>query len=203
MQDSKKIERLKRAIDEKNMKVIDLSSDNNLLSYKVLGNRGVHYKVKLELNKNISCACIDQKKNKSFCKHIYLIYVKILNILPTPDLSTHIDQDIFNDIVNRHNNFINKRNNLINQPNIILRNSEDEECSICFEIYSNKPDNPDTYCCKTCRNGFHMICINEMIKYSSSKCPMCRTNIKFNNINDIDIENDETVKQLSEQIKRL
>ncbi len=201
MQDNKKIERLKRAIDEKNMKVIEINnSTNNLLSYKVLGNRGVSYNVKLELNKNISCACIDQKKTKSFCKHIYLIYVKILNILPTTDLSTFIDENTFNDLLTKHNAFINKRNNIV-RPEVVLRNSDEDECSICFDVYSNNPNNPDTYCCKTCRNGFHMLCIHEMIKYSASKCPLCRTDINFNN-ND-DYEDDETVKQLAEQIKNL
>ena len=102
MQDYKKIQRLKRAIDEKSMKVIDYNYMNdNLLIYKVLGNRGVFYDVKISKNDEISCACIDQKKTKSYCKHIYLIYVKVFNILPTVDLSTFITDEYFNNLVTR------------------------------------------------------------------------------------------------------
>jgi len=193
MQDYKKIQRLKRAIDEKSMKVINYNYiDDNVLIYKVLGNRGVYYEVEIPKNDDISCECIDQKKTKSFCKHIYLIYVKVFNILPSTDLSTFITEDYFDNLVISHNNFLNKKNT--NKKEIKLRNEDDDECSICFDNYSKQ----ETYGCKKCRNGFHMKCIKEMMTFSKL-CPMCRCDIDFSN----EEYEDEEVIKLEKKIKKM
>ena len=185
--DSKKIDRLKRAVNEKSMKVIDTSVTDTKLTYKVLGNRGVCYDVTFECDKYTKCKCIDQCKSKSYCKHIYLIYVKIFNIIPSGD-SLLVTQEIFNDLTECHSAFTNRA-----PVDVELRN-EDDDCSICFEPIQQT----GAYCCRLCKNGFHTECIHQMLKFSN-RCPLCRSDINFNH----DPEETDAIINLTRQIKNM
>ncbi len=121
------------------IKLIEINEDN----FKVYGSTGKIYTI-TKTEPDLQCNCIDYKKNKRYCKHIYFI---LLNVY--------------------------KSTNRLEEP-LQPRN---EECSICFE----QLDKPIV--CKTCKHGFHNLCIHEMEKVSKkSNCPMCRTD--FFNIND-------------------
>jgi hypothetical protein len=201
MDSFKKTERLKRSINQKDMKVIDINNsiEKTTLEYKVLGNSGSFYNIKIPLNGEINCQCIDQRKTKSFCKHIFLIYVKIFKIIPDIDnLSLFINKETYDNLLIKHNEFINK--SLIKKEetseNINIRN-EDDDCSICFcEI-----DKCDIYACHECKNGFHLSCINQMMKYNN-KCPLCREVIILKDKNSIVVD-DKDIINLIKQIERM
>ena len=182
-------QRLKRSINEKDMKVIEMNYHDNdnekMLKYVVLGNSGKFYNVKIPLNDNIHCECIDHRNTRSFCKHIYLIYVKILKIIPDLDnISLFVNDEIFNNLIIKHNEFINKKNNDNKDIKIDIRNKQDD-CSICF---ISLDECKEIYACYECKNGFHMLCIDQMIKFHN-KCPLCRSIIK----KDLENENKDII----------
>jgi hypothetical protein len=188
MDSIKKIDRLKRAVNEKSMKVIDTSVTESKLTYIVLGNRGVCYDVVFECGKDTKCKCIDQCKTKSFCKHIYLIYVKIFNNIPSGD-SLSVTPEIFETLTGYHSAFINR------VPLDIKVRNESDDCSICFDPVDTQLG---IYCCRVCKNGFHSECIHQMLKFSN-RCPLCRTDINFNP----DPEETDAIINLTRQIKNM
>ena len=155
-----KVARLKRS------KFIRLISINDE-SYTVYGSTGTIYTIKIEPSMN--CTCIDFKKNKNYCKHIYFIFLNIYKIIPQLDKDYSIEE-----LKEFHNKFLESKS-----IKLEVRN-EDDPCSICFEIIE------DPFVCKICRNGFHQCCINDVIKFSKkSNCPLCRGNLNEENIDDL------------------
>jgi len=155
------VSRLKRSTKQ-NIK-LGLISESE---YTVYGSTGTRYLVKTEPSMN--CTCIDYKKNKRYCKHIYFIFLNVYKIVP--DLDKVYTEAELKEL---HTNFYECK------MNISARNTDDP-CSICFECIS------DPLVCKKCQNGFHKSCINEMTKYSGkSNCPLCRSNLNENILDDL------------------
>jgi hypothetical protein len=72
------VSRLKRSTKQ-NIK-LGLISESE---YTVYGSTGTMYLVKTEPSMN--CTCIDYKKNKRYCKHIYFIFLNVYKIVPDLD----------------------------------------------------------------------------------------------------------------------
>ena len=119
--------------------------------YEVYGSTGKIYTI--SMCEGLKCNCIDFKKNKGYCKHIYFIFLRLYKFIPEKMYTSEECQEFH------------KRINTDEVP-------RNEECSICFEDLKN------IFLCKTCKHGFHNSCIHEMMKVSKKNCcPMCRTDL--------------------------
>jgi len=157
------IVRLKRSA-KSNIKLISMDEGPEGPLYKVFGTTGTIYTI--NPSPVMNCTCIDFKKNKRYCKHIYFIFLNVYKTIPSLDKCYHIDE-----LKKLHTNFFNK--------SVDVRDPL-EPCSICFE--SN--DSPTV--CKVCRNGFHQSCINEMTKFTrKTNCPLCRSDLNETILDDL------------------
>ncbi len=207
-----KLKRLRKAIDEKSMKVLNYVQNeqdrDNILKYSILGSTGSIYNVNFEKGNDektgqMSCSCPDHENHKSYCKHIYLVYLKIFNIMPDLNVSGNTITNNQFELLNRGQDLFLKKmlekNNKNDETttNNDCRMGPEDECPICFDLMGNQP----LFSCKTCKNGFHHSCIQMIFKYNS-KCPMCRSNIK-NNEDDSENEKDEDVDALTNRIRSI
>ena len=158
------IVRLKRSA-KNNIKLISMDEGPEGPLYKVFGTTGTIYTI--NCSPNMNCTCIDYKKNKRYCKHIYFIFLNVYKTIPSLDKCYHVDE-----LKELHTNFF-------NQTSVDVRDPL-EPCSICFECI----DTPTV--CKVCKNGFHQSCINEMTKFTGkTNCPLCRSNLSESILEDL------------------
>ncbi len=208
-----KMKRLRKAIGEKNMKVLefysnheDESIENQELKYKILGSSGTHYEVRFTPER-MSCTCPDHSRRYSCCKHIYLVYIKIFNLIPNLDDGVNrITPEKFIELQMAHINFMRKQE--LKRREREERGSEtvmtgyrfhpEDECSICFDILGTE----DIFGCNCCKNCFHRQCMMTITRYNS-KCPMCRTYITVDDVNREVEEIDEDIQHITEEIKKL
>ncbi len=199
-----KMKRLKKAIDEKSMKVLDFTQMDieNQLMYKILGSTGTFYDVIFSKEK-MSCTCPDHDRHKSYCKHIYLVYIKIFHLIPDLEATGNaITEMQYILMKNAHEKFMEgykkkmEENEKHKDKMKGYRFHKEDECSICFDIFGDLP----VFGCKTCKNCFHDHCMTTILKYNP-KCPMCRSSIsKSDKEEDVDEEVDELAKRIKNTI---
>ncbi len=192
-----KIKRLKKAVDDKSMKVINFIQNNeDELVYNILGSTGSFYDVKFTkpINNNkgyMTCTCPDHARHHSFCKHIYLVCIKVFKIIPDFEItSNELTEMQFILLKNNHAKFMESQSKIKKEEDTLngYRFNREDECSICFDIFGEN----SIYGCKTCKNCFHQSCIDALVRFSArSRCPMCRGSIQQNNSN-----NEEEVQNL-------
>jgi len=162
-----KMKRLKKAIDEKSMKVMNYEQENEEeLRYHILGNSGSYYDVTFT-SSEMSCTCPDHQRHQSYCKHIYLVYIKIFHLIPDLDATgNRIHEMQFLLMKNAHNEFMQtqkrkmEENQKKNQQWEGYRFNKEDECPICFDIFGEQT----IFGCKTCKNCFHRHCIDTIMK---------------------------------------
>ena len=220
-----KMKRLKKAIDEKSMKVLNyIQNEEHKLHYKILGSTGTVYDVffmepmgqnnsnttttttneeVIEQEGKMSCSCPDHDRHKSFCKHIYLVYIKIFHLIPDIEaVGNRINKMQYQMMKNGHERFMTLRqqkteeNKKRTNPLEGYRYNPEDECSICFDVFGELP----LFGCKTCKNCFHDSCMTAIFRYNS-KCPMCRSNISKNDMKENEEEEDKEVSDLAKKIK--
>ncbi len=218
-----KMKRLKKAIDEKSMKVLNyIQNEEHKLHYKILGSTGTVYDVffmeplqnqnlnqtnvtttnnEEEQEGKMTCSCPDHDRHKSFCKHIYLVYIKIFHLIPDIEaVGNKINKMQYQMMKNGHERFMmlrqqkSEENKSRTNPLEGYRYNPSDECSICFDEFGELP----LFGCKTCKNCFHDSCMTAIFKYNS-KCPMCRSNISKND----KVEEEEDDKEVSELARRI
>lgn len=196
-----KMKRLRKAINEKSMKVLNFIQNNNEeLNYQILGSTGSIYDVKFN-NEKMCCSCPDHQRHKSYCKHIYLVYIKVFHLIPDLEATSNaVNETQFMILQNAHNTFMNKRNEEKKTDSVQInkyegyRYCEEDECSICFDIFGKQK----LFGCKTCKNVFHDVCMAAIFRYNP-KCPMCRIPIKKES-EEVE-EEDEDIKNITNRIK--
>ena len=192
------IVRLKRAVTQKNIKLVFSNIYDTHLAYKVLGNTGSSYIVQIPYNGYITCECIDFKKHKSQsrCKHIHFIFIKIFKLLQTTN-SLFISPETFKELCVKHNIFITPS---CTTNAVIKARNANEDCCICFEpVVYPKQENVveiNNFICPSCNNGFHLECITEVRRYKNN-CPLCRGSLTVNLPSDIV---DESTSNIVQQI---
>ncbi len=200
-----KIKRLKKAVDDKSMKVMNFIQNNDEeLSYNILGSQGNFYDVKFTKPSEgqpkgyMTCTCPDHAKHHSFCKHIYLVYIKVFKLMPDMEItSNELTEMQYILLKNNHDRFMESQKKVNREEDRLsgYRFNKDDECSICFDIFGEN----NIYGCHSCKNCFHQSCINALLNFSSrSKCPMCRGPIQQNNSNQ---DEDQEVQNLADQIR--
>lgn len=144
---------------------------------------------------SFTCSCIDQKKNKHFCKHLLFLIVRVA---PKQDIAEQLisNKTVWNE---KHFNecstlWIERLKSRINREEIIKSQKErlktqkskvanindayGQDCSICFEVMNN---GEDITCCEAmCKNFFHNDCIKQWFASGHDNCPLCRTKWKIN-----------------------
>ena len=218
MQNQQQIARLKRAVTQKNIKLISSTLTDTYLLYKVLGNTGSFYDVKVPCEGTLSCKCIDFLKNKARCKHLHFIYVKVFKLLPEVVAAENnfISGEVFASLCEKHKAFVVPKRTDEGEgkgskdKEVTARNAT-EDCCICFEKMPESNTEPNTmestnnnsFICSTCQNGFHRDCIMQVMRYNTC-CPLCRSTLTLPPDNDNDnLEDDKTVASLILQIQRL
>lgn len=172
--------RLRRAMNEKSMKVLSFEITDDVLSFEVCGSTENEYTICFS-NDQFTCTCPDFVKRRTFCKHVYLVFLKILQIVPNIDTSgntidtTHVRQ---------------KFEEYRSRP---IEMREAQECPICFDDFDRPP-----FVCTACRNGFHRACIDEIISRGHSGCPMCRSELRT----DIGVESNSVNSAVLSILKR-
>jgi hypothetical protein len=146
----KRVERLHRSSA---IKLVDIQG----YTYTVFGSTGKLYTITTD--GGFQCNCIDCKRNKNYCKHIYFIFINVFGFTPDLDRTYTVEE-----LHEFHDSF------LKNRISKTARN-ENEDCPICFECNTS-----DCFVCNTCENGFHMSCIKTMLQFSN-KCPLCRSQL--------------------------
>lgn len=183
MSSSAQRSRLQRAINEKSMKILEFTHENDILEYRVLGNTGTVYKVTFEPHQ-FTCTCPDFLKRKSQCKHAYLVYIKIFEMLP--DLQreqNHLTSDEFVQMCMKHQMFVSGSTSGSSSESTSTSENEsgsgsgsgsstsEDECSICFDILGNISECHECY---QCHKYIHNICYTTICNYGISSCPLCR-----------------------------
>jgi hypothetical protein len=164
--------RLSKAINDKNIKVLSHSIENNSLHFEILGSNKNAYNV--TIGDEYKCTCKDFEIRNAMCKHIMHIYIKIFRIIPDIPVQkntkiTRIQKEM---IINANNLFWKGHKSRVS------RSTEEDDCIICIEKLKNLAD---MYVCINCLNGFHKNCIKALCEYNSNaKCPLCRFIIDIN-----------------------
>lgn len=176
--------------------------NNNKYIFEICGSTKNIYKVQIyNLSGKIFCNCPDAKsyakQNGVICKHACFIILKVLKISNSNDFfktllfnSNHLNeikdkynslQFIENDYINLE--YINKFNNIDKNKNnkeIILKESFDKECPICYDELLDITNINFNKQCNCCLKIFHNECLNKWINLGKSNCPYCRTIINNN-----------------------
>lgn len=177
---SQAVQRLRRAVEETQMKVLSYTDD---LSFVVCGNSD-DYTIQFRGDK-FSCTCMDHRRRRTFCKHVYLVYMKVLHIVPDVNQT---DNCVLTEIIREaYLSFKTRQLSSSSSPDM----RESAECPICFDALAESTN----YVCRTCRNGFHQSCIDKVLDRGHHNCPMCRAEIRTGEFQESD-EVAQAVKQL-------
>ncbi len=158
---SQAVQRLRRAVHETQMKVLSHTDD---LSFVVCGTSD-DYTIQFK-NDKFSCSCMDHRRRRTFCKHVYLVYIKVLQLVPDVNQT---DNRVPTELIREAYAAFRTRQTTQQQPEM----RESAECPICFDPLAASVN----YVCRTCRNGFHQECIDHVANRGHSNCPMCRAAI--------------------------
>lgn len=196
------INRVLKCLDEK-ITLIFYTTQKYGYIYYILGTSNFIYKV--TINKNFqSCNCEDYFKHKTLCKHICFVLFKLFRVFKIflnnfqfkfITNQAYIDTNFFNkyemsnlewQILKKKASNINKflKSNFFNEEYfnkfkyyyqqyyfLIHKNlkSSNTNCSICFKKINKGIK------CPTCRNYFHINCLNTWFERIDIKtCPICR-----------------------------
>ena len=155
--------------------------------FNVMGTTGNIYKVCIS-DTHYSCDCPDYLNRKSYCKHLFFILGKVLNISPTDIFSNNYNLNSITDYINTNNilqNFIKddlvtKFNNIKLNSDICVKQKINEICAICFDDLDKTDDL--VYCKYVCGNSVHSKCFKQwsLIKKNQCVCVYCRNQIDNN-----------------------
>lgn len=180
---SQAVQRLRRAVEETHMKVLSHTDD---LTFHVCGTTD-EYTIKFKDDK-FSCTCMDHRRRRTFCKHVYLVYMKVLHIVPDVNQT---DNRVPTELIREAYASFKTRQSSSSSPEM----REAAECPICFDALAESVN----YVCRVCRNGFHQSCIDEVVNRGGRHdCPMCRAEIRTGEF----VESDEVARAVNGLIGR-
>ncbi len=168
--------RLANALQDDYMRVLEYNINDEQMNFVVLGSSVRSNNYNITIGKKQSCDCFDFKRNKGecFCKHMYLVYMKIFSYECDEFMNIKIDSEKLSELLGIFNKNIGIDRFSMKTDLEGMRSSPDDMCVICLDLLgSNK-----LHMCKNCLNGFHRDCISLVIK-STKKCPLCRFGIHF------------------------
>jgi hypothetical protein len=178
---SQAVQRLRRAVQETHMKVLSHTDD---LTFVVCGSTLNDYTIKFKDDK-FSCDCMDHRRRRTFCKHVYLVYMKVLHIVPDVNQT---DNRVPTELIREA--YASFKTRQTSSPEM----REAVECPICFDALAESVN----YVCRVCQNGFHQSCIDEVVTRGRHDCPMCRAEIRTGDF----IESDEVARAVEKMIGR-
>jgi hypothetical protein len=176
--------RLKRAVHEKSMKVLSCTCTDDRLDFLVCGSTENEYTISFKEN-CFTCSCPDFERRRTFCKHVYLVYLKVLQIVPNIDEASGGNTVDTSVILSAYANYASRTTEM----------RESHECPICFDEFS---EGQTPVICSLCRNGFHDSCVNEMRKRGHTNCPFCRSELRT----DIGVESSAVNSAVQDILKR-
>jgi hypothetical protein len=173
------MQRYYRAINEK-IYLLDASKKKkNGIVTSVRGSSLNVYEQLFE-KENISCSCPDHLTRGNFCKHLLFVVGKVAqettmaqNLCVSPHLWDKDHLKIVRDSLMA-------RLKIEKKPKKKTERDDVDDCPICFDEITK--DDETYQCSSTCKNYFHLGCINKWIetnKYNKT-CPLCRTSIEIN-----------------------
>ena len=150
-----------------------LNSDNNTGLFKIKGTTNNIYTIIIS---NIpTCTCIDYKKRKQNCKHIYYILLKFFKAIPSDTYlwESSWDFNTINLLWANYNSQITEKKD----AEVVQKCIKENECCICLNDFTD--DYKVCYCKYSCGNNFHVKCFKSWEKISMTqnidlKCPLCR-----------------------------
>lgn len=171
--------RYDRAFNQRLYLVSANLSDNNI-EFNVMGSTGNIYNINIITNKE-TCTCPDYVGRQTYCKHIFFILGRVLNISKSDICNRMYDIRSINNYINDHNilqQFIQddlacKLNRLQLEPKKeVEQKTIEDNCPICFEEM-NKSDNI-VYCKYVCGKSLHKECFEKWNTVKSNQCVYCR-----------------------------
>ena len=150
--------------------------------FNVVGTSGEIYTVKI--NQNPSCSCPDNECNGNICKHIYFIFLRVMN--SWGNIKSKYKQEKLLTIFKNIPHFISDdiaynnaaKNNFANhfKEKTIITQKLGDICPICLIDIDTKSNLID-YCKYGCGKSVHKVCFNMWNKSSKSNtCVFCRSN---------------------------
>lgn len=155
---------------------------DDIINFNVMGSTGNIYKIIIS-NKEETCTCPDYIGRKNYCKHIFFILGRVLDISQIDICNKMYDIQSIKKYINENDvlqNFIQddlacKLNRLQLQENKIVEQKPIEDnCPICFEEM-NKSDNI-VYCKYVCGKSLHNECFDKWKLVKPNQCVYCRGN---------------------------
>lgn len=189
-------QRLDRALNQR-MFLIEFTLDQTTKRpiFMVKGSNKNVYKVYLASIP--TCSCIDYKKRKQPCKHVYFVLFRILkakmndverSLLFSGDINEKYIDKLYEEFLKtdqRHNGSILDQNRCKLYQKLIQDTKDEEifikdhrrplegDCSICYEDLSSASHQTVTTC-QFCWNNFHTTCIKQWKDTGHDTCPLCR-----------------------------
>jgi len=158
--------RLKRAVNEKSMKVLSCTCTDDHLDFLVCGSTENEYTISFKEN-HFTCSCPDFVKRRTFCKHVYLVYLIVIQIVPDIDEASGGGNTVDTSVI--------LSAYATNYASRSVEMRESNECPICFDEFA---EGQTPFVCSLCRNGFHDSCVTEMRNRGHTNCPFCRSELR-------------------------
>ncbi len=189
--------RIKRSLKDK-LFLVDIENTQNLYEkhFSVMGSTGNIYKIKINLE-NSNCNCPDFLFRQDYCKHIYFVFLKVLNA-NKKDLEYNLDDSFLLNLFDNLNYithhlyasdelrevYINElKKDSVNEDNNlgIKVQKKDDSCPICMDELEN--NEAIDYCKYGCGKSLHSECFkmwSSKNKGNKPRCVFCRTDWEFN-----------------------
>lgn len=171
--------RYDRAFNQRLYLVSANLTDENI-NFNIMGSTGNIYNIKIITNKE-TCTCPDYLGRQTYCKHIFFILGRVLNISKSDIYNRMYDIQSINKYINETNilqQFIQddlacKLNRLqLNSTKEVEQKPIEDNCPICFEKMNETEKL--VYCKYVCGNSLHKECFDKWNKVKSNQCVYCR-----------------------------
>jgi len=155
--------------------------------FTVLGSTGSVYTV--TINSTPTCTCMDFKRRRQRCKHIYFILIRVMKVLKeNEDIQVFTKEQVTQMFTNMQeiaksvyiSDDLRKMYNIMSQQNVIENKTvpmkNEEFCPICLDYIDC--GEPIDYCKYACGNPVHTGCFKMWCKGKREKditCVLCRS----------------------------
>lgn len=175
--------------------LVDRTEEDGKATFHIMGTNGNAYKCIVDLAP--SCNCQDFKKRQGSgsegpCKHLIFIFLRVFKMskedprwwqkrwlrselqrLLEEQPKGPIDSGLLAD------EEVRRRFRETQSQEDELEGDLSGECPICYEEFCAESGSPEdaTTRCKTCKGGFHEVCIGKWRDHGKSSCPLCRASL--------------------------
>lgn len=199
------LERMDRANTRENrLCLVDRADKDGIATFHVMGTNGNAYTCIVDLAP--TCNCKDFMKRirttgEGPCKHLIFVFLRVLKMdkkdarwwqkrwLPSEleQLLAEEDKRPIDSAVMAEDAVVRRFRETQSQEDAPGRELS-VDCPICFEEFCLESSNPQDAImrCKSCKGGFHELCIGKWKSHGNASCPLCRASLPERSVDDND-----------------